>query len=131
MEDKKREYEQLCAEMTRELEEKDKIIWRSMWIIMLVSIIALISGVMIFAFLIPEGIWQIIGIVLSCIVFLAPCFWALKLEVSVGSYRCGNCGHKIVPTYSEALWAMHSGTTRHLKCPECKMRTWCKKVLKK
>ena len=109
MEDKKREYEQLCAEMTRELEDKDKIIWRSMWIIMLVSIIALISGVMIFAFLIPEGIWQIIGIVLSCIVFLAPCFWALKLEVSVGSYRCGNCGHKIVPTYSEALWAMHSG----------------------
>ena len=41
-----------------------------------------------------------------------------------------NSGYEIVPTYSEALWAMHRGTTRHLKCPKCNKRTWCKKIIK-
>ena len=27
--------------------------------------------------------------------------------------------------------AMHRGFTRHLLCPKCNKRTWCKKVLKK
>ena len=88
-------------------------------------------GKFIAAFLIPEGIWQLVTVLGVCIVFLIPCFYALKLEVSVGAYRCKNCGHEIVHTYSEALWAMHRGTTRHLKCPKCNKRTWCKKVIKK
>ena len=60
-----------------------------------------------------------------------PCFYAVKLEVSVGAYKCKNCGYEIVPTYKEAMMAMHRGTTRHLMCPKCNKRTWCKKVLKK
>ena len=89
------------------------------------------TGKFIAAFLIPEGIWQLVTVLGVCIVFLIPCFYALKLEVSVGAYRCKNCGHEIVPTYSETLWATHRGTTRHLKCPKCNKRTWCKKVIKK
>ena len=63
--------------------------------------------------------------------FLIPCFYALKLEVSVGAYKCKNCGHEIVPTYKEVLMAKHRGFTRHLMCPKCNKRTWCKKILKK
>lgn len=107
------------------------IIYISMWAIMIVSMTALFAGIFISAFLIPEGVWQLVTILVICIVFLIPCFYALKLEVSVGAYKCKNCGYEIVPTYSEALWAMHRGTTRHLKCPKCQKRTWCKKVLKK
>ena len=102
-----------------------------MWVIMIVSIIALLAGTLISAFLIPEGIWQVIAMLGICIVFLIPCFYALKLEVSVGVYKCKKCGCEIIPTYSEALNAMHMGTTRYLKCPNCKKRRWCKKVLKK
>jgi DNA-directed RNA polymerase subunit RPC12/RpoP len=79
----------------------------------------------------PEGIWQIVLILSITILFLIPCFFALKLEVSVGSYKCKNCGTEITPTYSEALNAMHMGTTRYLKCPNCGKRTWCKKVWNK
>ncbi|MBQ8720143.1 MAG: helix-turn-helix transcriptional regulator [Clostridia bacterium] len=122
--------EQILLDMAKELERKNKIVWRSMWAILTVSMIALFAGLMIAAFLIPEGVWQLVAILGISIVFLIPCFYALKLEVSVGAYKCKNCGHEIVPTYSEALWAMHRGTTRYLKCPECKKRTWCKKVLK-
>ena len=131
MENNNEKNEQLLLEMTRELERKNKTIWASMWAIMSVSIIALISGLLIAAFVIPEGVWQLVAILGICVVFLIPCFYALKLEVSVGAYKCKNCAHEIVPTYKEALNAMHLGTTRYLKCPKCNKRSWCKKVINK
>ena len=131
MENNNQKNEQLFLEMAKELEKKNKTVWTSMWIIMGVSVIGLLGGLTVAAFLIPEGIWQLLTILGICVLFLIPCFYALKLEVSVGAYKCKNCGHEIVPTYKQALNAMHMGTTRYLKCPECGKRTWCKKVLKK
>ena len=131
MENSNKKNEQLLLDMAKEVESKNKIIWNSMWIIMWVSIIALLTGLFLTAFLIPEGPWQFVAILVLCVVFLIPCFYSLKLEVSVGAYKCKNCGHEIVPTYKQALNAMHRGTTRYLKCPKCNKRTWCKKVLKK
>lgn len=131
MENNDQKNEQLLLDMAKELEKKDKTIWTAMWAIMTVSIIGLFVGLAAIAFFMPEGIWQLVAIIALCVVFLIPCFYALKLEVSVGAYKCKNCGHEIVPTYMEALNAMHSGTTRYLKCPKCNKRTWCKKVLKK
>ena len=131
MENNSQKNEQLLLDMAKEVEQKNKTIWTSMWVIMTVSIVALLAGVSITAYLIPEGVWQLVAILGLCVVFLIPCFYALKLEVSVGAYKCKNCGHEIVPTYTQALNAMHMGTTRYLKCPKCNKRTWCKKVLKK
>ena len=131
MENNNQKNEQLLLDMAKELEKKNKTIWSSMWAIMIVSIISLITGLFIAAYLIPEGVWQLVAILGICIVFLVPCFYALKLEVSVGAYKCKNCGHEIVPTYMQALNAMHIGTIRYLKCPKCNKCTWCRKVLKK
>ena len=129
MENSSQKNEQLLLDMAKEIEKKNKTIWSSMWALMLVSMTALIAGIFIAAFLIPEGIWQLITILGICVIFLIPCFYALKLEVSVGAYKCQNCGYEIVPTYKEAMMAMHRGFTRHLMCPKCNKRTWCKKVL--
>ena len=131
MENSNQKNEQLLLDMAKELEKKNKTIWSSMWAIMIVSMTALIAGIFIAAFLIPEGIWQFVAILVICVVFMIPCFYALKLEVSVGAYKCQNCGYEIVPTYKEVMMAMHKGFTRHLMCPKCNKRTWCKKVLKK
>lgn len=131
MENNSQKNEQLMLDMAKEIEKKNKTIWTSMWAIMIVSMTALFAGVFIAAFLIPEGVVQLVTILAICVVFLVPCFYALKLEISVGAYKCKNCGHEIVPTYMQALNAMHKGTTRYLKCPNCNKRTWCKKVLKK
>ena len=131
VENKNEKQEQLLLDMAKEVEQKNKIIWISMWVIMCVSFTALFAGISISTFLIPEGVWQLVTILGICVVFLIPCFYALKLEVSVGAYKCKNCGYEIVPTYSEALWAMHRGFTRHLRCPKCNKRTWCKKIIKK
>ena len=131
MENNDQKNKQLLLDMAKEIETKNKTIWTSMWAIMIVSMTALIAGIFVARFLIPEGVWQLITVLGLCVVFLPLCFYALKLEVSVGAYKCKNCGCEIVPTYSEALNAMHMGFTRYLKCPECNKRTWCKKVLKK
>ena len=129
--DNNQKNEQLLLEMAKELENKNKTIWNAMWAIMTVSIIGLIGDLAIIAYFMPEGPWMLVAILTLCVVFLIPCFYALKLEVSVGAYKCKNCGYEIVPTYMQALNAMHRGTTRYLKCPKCNKRTWCKKVLKK
>jgi len=131
MENNDQKNEQLLLDMAKELEKKNKTIWNAMWTIMIVSIIGLIGGLAIIAFFMPEGPWMLAAILVLCVVFLIPCFYALKLEVSVGAYKCKNCGYEIVPTYMQALNAMHTGTTRYLKCPKCNKRTWCKKVIKK
>lgn len=131
MERDNQKLKELLLQKEREIEQKNKIIWTSMWVIMAVSIFALVGGLFAAAFLIPEGIWLIVAILIICIVFLIPCFYALKLEISVGVYKCKKCGEEIVPTYMQALNAMHRGTTRYLKCQNCGKRTWCKKVLNK
>ncbi|MBO7303977.1 MAG: helix-turn-helix transcriptional regulator [Clostridia bacterium] len=131
MENNDQKNEQLLINLSKEIEQKNKTIWFSMWAIMIVSMVGLIGGLAVCAYLIPEGVWQLIAIIGICILFLIPCFYALKLEVSVGAYKCKNCGHEIVPTYTQALNAMHAGTTRYLKCPKCNKRSWCKKVINK
>ena len=129
MENGSQKSEQLLLDMAKELEKKNITIWSSMWAIMIVSITALIAGLLVVALVMPEGVWQLVAILGICVVFLIPCFYALKLEVSVGAYKCKKCGCEIVPTYSQALNAMHLGTTRYLKCPKCGKRSWCKKVI--
>ncbi len=130
MENSEQKNEQLLLDMAKEVEKRNKTIWTSMWVLMGVCIVGLLAGCAVAAFLIPEGIWQAVAVIGLVIAFLPPCFYALKLEVSVGAYKCKKCGHEIVPTYSQALNAMHAGTTRYLKCPKCGKRSWCKKVLK-
>lgn len=131
MENNDEKNQEILLKMAKEIEAKNKTIWTTMWVIMIVSIIALFAGLFAVAFFMPEGVWQLIAIIGICVVFLIPCFYALKLEVSVGAYKCKNCGHEFVPSYKQALNAMHLGTTRYLKCPNCQKRTWCKKVIGK
>lgn len=88
VENNQQKNEQLLLELTKELEQKNKTIWGAMWAIMIVSMIALLVGLFACAFWIPEGVWQLVGVIGITVVFLIPCFYALKLEVSTGAYKC-------------------------------------------
>ncbi len=131
MENINRKNEQLLLDLTKELEKKNRTIWKSMWAILAVSFVGLMAGIFLAAALIPEGLWQVAAMLGLCVVFLIPCFYALKLEVSVGAYKCKRCDGEVMPTYFQALMALHMGTTRYLKCPHCKKHSWCKKILPK
>ena len=131
MESENQKNEQLLLDMVKELEQKEKTVWTSMWVIMGISMAGLAAGILVEVFLIPQGIWQLVTIVGICVLFLISCIYAVKLEASVGYYQCQKCGEKIVPTFSDAMKAKHRGFTRHLLCPNCGKRTWCKKIVKK
>jgi transcriptional regulator with XRE-family HTH domain/DNA-directed RNA polymerase subunit RPC12/RpoP len=131
MENYDKKTEELLIKLAKAEEEKNKALMLAMWTLMIVSIVALLAALTAANLFMKEGPLQLVVILSATVIFLIPCFIALKLEVKAGYYECRNCHHKFVPTYKEALNAMHMGTTRYLKCPECNKRTWCKKVLKK
>ena len=71
----------------------------------------------------------LIGIAMFIILIslLVGCF----LDNDYGSFECNNCGHKFVPSFSAYVFGIHTLTRRHLKCPKCGKRTWCKRRLTK
>lgn len=73
------------------------------------------------------------GIVMciSLVLLFIGLFYAFKTEIDAGYYQCKNCKHKFVPTYKQAIFAAHTPTKKHLKCPQCGKKTWTKKVMSK
>ncbi|MCR5318269.1 MAG: helix-turn-helix domain-containing protein [Treponema sp.] len=61
-------------------------------------------------------------------VLLCAAFVGIWIEQTAGYYECAACSHRYKPTYAAVLMAPHMGRTRWMKCPECKKRTWQKKV---
>ena len=102
-----------------------------MWTILITTMIFYIGILSLAVSILEEGMLLGTIICLSTIIVLIACFIALKFEVDAGYYECRKCHHKFIPTYKEALFAMHISTTRHLKCPECHKRSWAKKVMSK
>ena len=123
--------EELLLEMARVDEQKNKRLMTSMWTILITSVIFYIGILSLSESLLTEG--PILGAIIcaSTAVFVIAAFIALKFEVEAGYYECKKCHHKFVPTYMQALMAMHMSTTRYLKCPECHKRSWAKKVMYK
>jgi len=78
MENSKEKTEQILLELEKENERKNKIIWIDMWVIMGISITALIGGIFVCRFLIPEGIWQLLSVIVICILFFNSLLLRLK-----------------------------------------------------
>lgn len=127
----KEKTEELLIEMAKTEEKYNKKLLSSMYVIMVPSLIFYFITLLVTGAFVPEGPNQLIIILLSSIVFFITIFVALKYEAEAGYYECKNCKHRYVPEYSDVVWSMHMGTTRYLKCPECKKRSWSKKVMKK
>ena len=67
---------------------------------------------------------------ISMVLLFAVVVVAVKVDYSVGSYVCTKCGNKFNPTFNAYLFAPHIFSSRCLKCPECKNKSWCKKIIK-
>lgn len=64
-------------------------------------------------------------------IFVSGICVAMEGERTLGYYQCKSCGELFVPSFGAYSTGMHLGTTRHLKCPYCEKKTWCKKVFSK
>jgi transcriptional regulator with XRE-family HTH domain len=123
--------DELLVELSKREEEKDKLIFISMYIIIFTSLILFLIICLLAATFMKEGPLQLVVILFATAVLFIACFYALKLEASVGYYECKKCHHKHKASYKEILWAVHMGTTRYLRCPNCNEKSWSKKVLSK
>ena len=66
-------------------------------------------------------------IIISVILVFIAIFFAAKVDYETGVYKCRKCGHTFKPTFRAYVWGAHTLTTRHLKCPECNEKSWCKR----
>lgn len=131
MENYNEKAESLLIQMADQEVKKNKSLILAMWTIITTCLISMLSILLFIINTIPKGTVQDIASIITVVLVLIPMFIALRLEVNAGYYECKKCHHRFVPSYNEALFAMHMVTTRHLKCPECGTRSWCKKVMSK
>ena len=65
----------------------------------------------------------------STVLVLIAIFYAAKVEHETGVYECRKCGHTFKPTFKAYIWGAHTLTTRHLKCPKCEEKSWCRRKM--
>lgn len=131
MDNYNKEVEKKLLEMVREKESADKRLLLLEVFIGITSTVTLFLLIFLANFL-PMADWQsLLLIAIGFVIFLAGCFFALRIEQVAGYYECQQCGHRYVPTYMAVNVAMHMGRTRFMKCPECKKYSWQKKVISK
>ena len=65
----------------------------------------------------------------SVVLVLIAIFYASKVDYETGVYECRKCGHTFKPTFKAYIWGAHTLTTRHLKCPKCEGKSWCRRKM--
>lgn len=129
MEEYKSQAEQNILNLTKQITYKDKFLLCLEWVIGWLSVVILLTCVMIASYVEMAPVWRILLIVFGFINCLVGVGFALVIEKDAGYYECAQCKHKYVPTLKQVLFSMHMGRTRHLKCPNCKKRSWNKKTI--
>ena len=126
-----KELENNLLEMIKQKEQADKRLLSVEVFIGITATIVLFALIFVAAFVQMEGWLRISLIALGFALFLAGCFYALRMEQVAGYYECQKCQHRYVPTYKAVNLAMHTGRTRYMRCPACGKKSWQKKVLTK
>ena len=112
-------------------EQQNKNLMFAMYALIITNLAFYILVTTIIGIYVEEGPMQGVLIGISIGILLIAAFMGLKIEADAGYYKCPKCNHKFVPEYKKVLMAKHYWTTRHLKCPQCGQKTWCKKVMSK
>ena len=131
MDNYNKELENNLLDMIKQKEQADKRLLSVEVFIGITATIVLFALIFVAAFIQMETWLKISLIVFGFILFLAGCFYALRIEQVAGYYECEHCKHRYVPTYKAVKMAMHMGRTRYIRCPQCGKKSWQKKVLSK
>jgi predicted RNA-binding Zn-ribbon protein involved in translation (DUF1610 family) len=131
LENYNKEMEKKLLEMVKQKEQADKRLLAVEVFIGITATAILFALIFGAAFVQMENWAKISLIVLGFALFLAGCFYAVRIEQVAGYYVCKECGYRYVPTYKAVNLAPHMGRTRKMKCPQCGKKSWQKKVLSK
>ena len=112
----------------QELERNKRLLYAEVTIFV-ISLFAFFA-VMLVACLTPIEDWlKLVLVGISLAVLFAGIFVCTHLDIDSSIYECKHCHARFTPTVGAYLIGMHTITKRHLKCPECGKRSWCKRRL--
>ena len=123
--------EKTLLEMAQKEEMQNKKLMMYENVIGFSSTISFLILIFVTSFLVENNIAKIVLFILAFILLIIGVSFALKIETETGYYECQKCHYKYVPKYSQVYFAMHSGTTRYMKCPKCNKKSWQRKTLSK
>lgn len=128
----KKKAEENMVNMIREKEEnKQKILLTTMiGVISTITFVTLLLVVCFYTDVIILPI-KIVLMVIAISVFGVGLYVAMWGDRKIGYFKCRNCNELFTPIFMQYNMGMHLLSTRYLKCPRCKTRTWCKKVMTK
>ena len=98
MDNYNKELENNLLEMMKQKEQADKRLLAAEVFIGITATVILFALVVIAAFVQMEGWLSVALISLGFVLFLASCFYAVRIEQVAGYYVCKECGHRYVPT---------------------------------
>ena len=128
----KKKAEENMVNMIREKEEnKQKILLTTMiGVISTITFVTLLLVVCFYSDVITLPIKMVL-MVIAISVFGVGLYVAMWGDRKIGYFKCRNCNELFTPTFMQYNMGMHILSTRYLKCPHCKTRTWCRKVMTK
>ena len=128
----KKKAEENMVNMIREKEEnKQKLLLTTMiGVISTITFLTLLLVVCFYTDVITLPIKMVL-MVIAISVFGVGLYVAMWGDRKIGYFKCRNCNELFTPTFMQYNMGMHLLSTRYLKCPHCKTRTWCKKVMTK
>ena len=129
MENYNKEMENNLIEAVKAKEETDKRLLTLEWVIGILSLVVLFIPIIIAVCAPLEELAKTLIAFSGFIPAIIGFSFAIRIEQIAGYYQCQKCGHKYVPKYPSVVIAPHVGRTRHMRCPECKQKSWQKKVI--
>jgi hypothetical protein len=131
MDKDKKELEDELKKITKEKEVTDKKLLTLKWVIVISSTVILIATGVLGAYFPIEGWRKVVLLLVGFTVSLVGSFVALRIEQLTGYYKCDYCEHTYVPSYKTISLAPHMGKMRFMQCPNCKKKSWQRKILNK
>ena len=123
--------EENLLKMRRQVEEKNRQLLRTEYLISFPAVIAGLFMCFVAAY-VELPVWvRATLIAVAVVMILTVAFIAVGIEQKAGYYECQKCHDRHIPTYWQTNLTMHIGRTRYMKCPECGKWSWQKKVLSK
>lgn len=126
--DYKQKTEEIIMDLVKEREENKKKVILSV-VAILTTLLASLTIVMVAGLLHMDEWLRVLLIIIGLAVLCGGLFVAVALEWNAGTYECRHCKTRFVPTAGAYVAGMHTITLRHLKCPACGKKSWCRRRL--
>lgn len=98
-------------------------------LVVALTLLSSITLIMVASYVEVSTGWRVGLIAIAVVIMIGGIAVAAALEMRSAWFKCLKCNKTFIPTKTAYLMGVHTITRRHLKCPHCGKRSWCKRVL--